>query len=81
MATLAIPAPPANSGAQAANAPLPALTVPAPAAAPSRAPFVAAASITLSGGAVLPLQSAVTVPLMGRFFHIGPVDYDESMWT
>ncbi|KIW07841.1 uncharacterized protein PV09_01759 [Verruconis gallopava] len=39
----------------------------------------AAGEITLAGGSVLPLQSAVTVPLQGKWFHIGPVN--EPMWT
>ncbi|KAF2435736.1 hypothetical protein EJ08DRAFT_656102 [Tothia fuscella] len=38
-----------------------------------------AGQLTVSGGGVLPLQSAVTVPLLGRMFHIGPVEVREEM--
>lgn len=36
--------------------------------------------VTVSGGSVIPLQSSVTVPLLGKMFHIGPVEGAEEMW-
>jgi hypothetical protein len=42
-------------------------------------PSPAVGQLTVSGGGLVPLQSAVTVPLLGKWFHVGPVT--EEMWT
>lgn len=79
-------APPPADPAVAQGQQAPTVAPPSPAAAATTNSVAALAAmapsseVTVSGGAVVPLQSAVTVPLLGKMFHIGPVEGAEEMW-